>query len=122
MAKRSKSSPSQLSEERVRYVPADPDQSDDRVQTAKLFKNGRSQAVRLPKDCRFEGDEVYVKRQGRIVTLLPKDDPWRELFEAAKLWDHSVPFERDQPKEQQFRKSLDELFPPRRPRAKSKTK
>ena len=31
------------------------------METAKLFKNGRSQAVRLPKEFRFEGDEVYVK-------------------------------------------------------------
>jgi antitoxin VapB len=87
------------------------------MQTAKLFKNGRSQAVRLPKDCRFEGDEVYVKRQGRVVTLIPKDDPWRELFEAVDLYDESAPIERHQP-EPQVRKSLDDLFPPKRRRAR----
>jgi antitoxin VapB len=91
------------------------------VRTAKLFKNGRSQAVRLPKDCRFEGDEVYVKRQGRIVTLIPKDDPWRELFEAIDLFDPSAPIERHQPP-MQIRKSLDELFPPKRHAAKRKKK
>ncbi|MFI5002153.1 MAG: antitoxin [Reyranellales bacterium] len=120
--KLSRKRPRRLSEDPARHVPAGVASSDGHVQTAKLFKNGRSQAVRLPKDCRFEGDEVYVKRQGRVVTLMPKDDPWRELFEAASLWDHSVPFERDQPKEQQIRKSLDMLFPPRRPRRRSKTK
>lgn len=40
--------------------------------TAKLFKNGRSQAVRLPKQFRFPGDEVYVTRQGEKVILAPK--------------------------------------------------
>jgi antitoxin VapB len=41
------------------------------VATAKLFKNGRSQAVRLPKEFRFEGDEVSIRREGRHVVLEP---------------------------------------------------
>lgn len=40
--------------------------------TAKLFRNGNSQAVRLPKECRFEGDEVIVKKAGDTVVLFPK--------------------------------------------------
>jgi len=39
---------------------------------AKLFKNGRSQAVRLPKEFRFEGDEVNIRRSGKRVILEPK--------------------------------------------------
>lgn len=39
--------------------------------TAKLFRNGRSQAVRLPKEFRFEGDEVAIRREGRRVVLEP---------------------------------------------------
>lgn len=39
--------------------------------TAKLFRNGRSQAVRLPKEFRFEGDEVSIRREGRRVVLEP---------------------------------------------------
>jgi antitoxin VapB len=39
--------------------------------TAKLFRNGRSQAVRLPKEFRFEGDEVRIRRMGRGVLLEP---------------------------------------------------
>ena len=39
--------------------------------TAKLFRNGRSQAVRLPKEFRFEGDEVSVRREGEAVILEP---------------------------------------------------
>jgi antitoxin VapB len=46
------------------------------MQTAKLFVNGSSQAVRLPKDFRFQGDEVGVKRVGDIVLLYPKDSDW----------------------------------------------
>jgi antitoxin VapB len=39
--------------------------------TAKLFRNGRSQAVRLPKEFRFEGEEVEVRREGERVILEP---------------------------------------------------
>jgi antitoxin VapB len=39
--------------------------------TAKLFKNGRSQAVRLPREFRFEGDRVRVRRSGRGVLVEP---------------------------------------------------
>jgi antitoxin VapB len=40
------------------------------METAKLFMNGKSQAVRLPKNCRLEGEEVYVKKIGNIVILI----------------------------------------------------
>ena len=46
---------------------------------AKLFRNGSSQAVRLPKECRFAGDEVYVKRVGDGVLLLPIRGAWDDL-------------------------------------------
>ena len=52
------------------------------MQTAKLFTNGGSQAVRLPKDCRFSGSEVYVNKLGSIVVLFSKDDPWAPLIES----------------------------------------
>lgn len=41
------------------------------ITTAKLFKNGRSQAVRLPREFRFEGDRVRVRRSGRGVLVEP---------------------------------------------------
>jgi virulence-associated protein VagC len=41
------------------------------VPTAKLFRNGRSQAVRLPKELRFEGEEVAIRREGDSVILEP---------------------------------------------------
>ena len=43
------------------------------LETAKLFTHGGSQAVRLPKSCRFPGDEVAVKKVGAIVMLYQKD-------------------------------------------------
>ena len=67
------------------------------MQTAKLFKNGRSQAVRLPKEFRFEGEEVYVKRVGGGVMLLPKDDPWAGVAEAYALADPKHPIQRHKP-------------------------
>ena len=47
-----------------------------RTKTAKLFWNGRSQAVRLPKEFRFEGDEVYIRRLGTAVILEPASRDW----------------------------------------------
>lgn len=48
--------------------------------TAKLFRNGRSQAVRLPKEFRFEGDEVRIRRVGNGVLLEPKVTDVKEWF------------------------------------------
>jgi antitoxin VapB len=52
------------------------------MQTAKLFPNGQSQAVRLPKEFRFEGDRVYIQRAGAAVVLLPYQRPWQVLFDS----------------------------------------
>lgn len=71
------------------------------MQEAKLFTNGRSQAVRLPKEFRFEGDSVCIKRVGKAVVLLPKDAPFDGFF--AALTEFSLDFmeSRDQPAVQQ---------------------
>ena len=52
------------------------------MEYARVFTNGGSQAVRLPKDCRFSGDEVLVNRIGSMVILLPKSDPWKQMLES----------------------------------------
>ena len=52
------------------------------MKAAKVFKSGNSQAVRLPKEFQFSGDEVYIKKAGRGVILIPKDEPW-EMFEQS---------------------------------------
>ena len=50
------------------------------MQTAKLFKNGRSQAVRLPKEFQFTGDVVYIRKHGDAVILVPKDKVWETFL------------------------------------------
>jgi antitoxin VapB len=67
------------------------------MQQAKLFQNGQSQAVRLPKEFRFEGDKVSIKRMGRAVILLPADNPWDILFEATQEFSADFMEERVQP-------------------------
>ncbi len=81
------------------------------MKTAKLFINGRSQAVRLPKAYRFEGKEVYIKKVSGGVLLVPKDrSPW-DIWEK-NLMKYEGPFmpERNQPEKQQERAGLDEIF------------
>jgi len=67
------------------------------MQTAKIFTNGRSQAVRLPKDYRFTGDDVFIKKIGKMVILLPKDDPWSSLVKSLDQFTDDFMNERDQP-------------------------
>jgi antitoxin VapB len=64
---------------------------------AKIFKNGRSQAVRLPKKYRFEGDEVYIKQSGNVVVLIPKDNQWKDVFESVKMFSDDFMETREQP-------------------------
>ncbi len=64
---------------------------------AKLFRNGKSQAVRLPKEYSFQGSEVYVKRLGRTVLLIPKDDPWETLIGSLERFSDDFMDERLQP-------------------------
>ena len=56
------------------------------MMTAKVFKNGRSQAIRLPKECRFSSDEVMVNKIGDIVILLPKQNKWDSFMRAIDLF------------------------------------
>ncbi|MBZ5536273.1 MAG: type II toxin-antitoxin system VapB family antitoxin [Acidobacteriia bacterium] len=54
------------------------------METAKLFRNGRSQAVRLPKEFAFAGKEVFIKKISGVVVLIPKSDPWRPFLESLE--------------------------------------
>ena len=56
------------------------------MMTAKVFENGRSQAVRLPKECRFNTDEVAVNRIGDIVLLMPKTNQWSSFMQAIDMF------------------------------------
>jgi antitoxin VapB len=52
------------------------------MKAARLFKNGQSQAVRLPKEYRFKGDRVLIKRVGNALVLIPLKEPWTPLLES----------------------------------------
>jgi antitoxin VapB len=65
--------------------------------TAKVFKTGRSQAVRIPKQFRFSTDEVLIERQGERVILTPLSRSWKEYFaKVPRLPDFPKP-PRDRP-------------------------
>jgi len=57
------------------------------METAKLFKNGRSQAVRLPKRFAFSGSEVYVTKVNGVVMLVPKGKGiWKPFLESLAMF------------------------------------
>ena len=56
------------------------------METARIFTNGGSQAVRLPKSCRFSDDEVLVNHIGSVVILYPKEDRWASLLQSLDLF------------------------------------
>ena len=76
------------------------------MKTAKLFRNGESQAVRLPKEFRFQGDEVFIKRVGSAVVLLPKARSWDTLLESLAKFPPDFMDDRNQPTESDRREPL----------------
>lgn len=76
------------------------------MMTAKVFENGRSQAVRLPKECRFQGDEVSVNKIGDAVILLPKDNGWAGFLAGLNLFTDDFMHDGRQQEETQERKAL----------------
>lgn len=73
------------------------------MKTAKLFKNGDSQAVRLPKEFRFQGTEVFLQRMGNAVVLLPKTKSWETLIGSLAKFPPDFMSEREQPREAELR-------------------
>jgi len=57
------------------------------METAKLFMNGQSQAVRLPKEFRFSGDKVGIKKIGDIVLLFSGQDAWESFLKTPPVTD-----------------------------------
>lgn len=74
------------------------------MKTAKLFKNGQSQAVRLPKEFRFTGEKVFVKKIGNAVVLIPYQDSWQSLFESLAQFSDDFMDIREQPAQQEREK------------------
>ena len=67
------------------------------MKTAKIFQNGQSQAVRLPKEFRFDDSEVFIKKSGNVVQLIPRSDSWNSLFDSLKKFSRDFMSERVQP-------------------------
>ncbi len=60
------------------------------MQKAKLFMNGRSQAVRLPKEYQFEGKEVCIQKYGDIVILVPTQQVWETFLHGLNSFTDDV--------------------------------
>ncbi len=70
--------------------------------TAKIFKSGNSQAVRIPKEFQLEGTEVEIQRRGDALILRPKRKSWAPLLESLeKFSDDFMASGREQPDDQE---------------------
>ncbi len=71
---------------------------------AKIFMNGRSQAVRLPKEYRFDTDKVYITKRGSSVIITEKETTWDDFFDSKSVFDSDFLKDRldIQPQERNF--------------------
>ena len=60
------------------------------MDTAKIFENGRSQAVRLPQKYRFNADEVVIQRLGDAVLLVPKESLWNTFMDGVNSFSEDI--------------------------------
>lgn len=67
------------------------------MKTAKIFQNGQSQAVRLPKEFRFDDDYVFIKKSGNVVILIPAKASWSSLIDSLSKFTSDFMSERNQP-------------------------
>jgi antitoxin VapB len=77
------------------------------MKTAKVFKSGNSQAVRIPKEFHLEDDEVEIRRKGDSLILRPKKRSWTALFESLDKFTEDFMAEgRHQPPMQRRRRTF----------------
>jgi len=71
---------------------------------AKTFMNGRSQAIRLPKEFRFNTDEVFITKQGQNIIITAKKPTWDEFFDCESVFIDEFLNDRgdNQPQERDF--------------------
>lgn len=67
------------------------------MHTAKVFKSGNSQAIRIPKEFHTGESEFIIRKIGGCFFLIPKDDPWALLKQSIGQADEVSDFDRDQP-------------------------
>lgn len=76
------------------------------MNTAKVFTTGRSQAVRLPKECRFDTDEVCIAKLDDMVILYPRKKGWDLLERGIRHFTEDFMADRDQPADAEKRPAL----------------
>ena len=65
------------------------------MNTAKIFANGRSQAVRLPKEYRFDESDVFIKKIGDVVMLIPRNKVWKTFRNSFSKFSDDLLLERE---------------------------
>lgn len=65
------------------------------MDTAKIFVNGRSQAVRLPKEYRFDENDVFIKKIDDVVMLIPRNKLWKTFRNSFSKFSDDLLLERD---------------------------
>ncbi|MGD1908769.1 MAG: antitoxin [Leptolyngbyaceae cyanobacterium] len=75
------------------------------MNTIKLAKTNDIQTLALPREYQVQGDEVYIKKTGNVIILIPKDDPWQALVQSLALFSTDFMERREQP-EQAGREAL----------------
>ncbi len=78
------------------------------MKTAEVKTEGSIQSVSLPEDCHIEGTEVFVKRVGRSLLLIPHDiDPWQLFTESLSQFTDDFMEDREQPMDAEWRQNLE---------------
>lgn len=75
----------------IDYPDASPIPSTGQPRTARLFRNGSNQAVRLPRDLEIDADEVLIRRDGDSIVLTPKPRSWDDYFARAQRLTQDFP-------------------------------
>ena len=70
------------------------------MKTAKLFFSAGSQAIRLPKEYRFEESDVFINKYDNLIIVFPKNDPWASLINSLEKFSADFMRNRNQPPQQ----------------------
>jgi antitoxin VapB len=76
------------------------------MKTAKLFFSGGSQAIRLPKEYRFDESDVFIKKYDNLIIVFPKNDPWASLINSLEKFSADFMEDRNQPAQQKRESAL----------------
>ena len=76
------------------------------MNTAKIFENGRSQAVRLPKEYRLKDSDVFIKKVDDVIMLIPKDKVWKTFRNSFNRFTSDLEITREEDDIPQEREDL----------------